>query len=144
MTPQGKNRLLWGLGIFTGLVLLSKLTAKDKGGQEEDPTGNGGVTDGSNGGYVFNAKKVADALYHAMYEMGTDEDAIIAALKPVGQSDFAKVVTAFGQKQYNPTFGNQYSYSWEPLEFYGLPFWLKNELSDSTYNTLRNKYPNQL
>lgn len=146
MKPENKKIAYWALGGIAALFVIPALLQKDRGGAEEDPTGNGGVPDASNGGYVFNARKVADELYRAMESWGTDEDAILASLKRVNQSQFGQVVTAFGRKQYNPFTGDQYDYN--PfdgqLEFYGLASWLKSELSASSYNTLRNKYPNHL
>jgi hypothetical protein len=89
---------------------------------------------------------VANALYDAMKETGTDEQEVQSILKYVTPTQFKQVRTAFGTKQYNKTLGNQYNpTAWfDELPFVNLPGWLKSELSTQEYAILRLKYPNDL
>jgi ABC-type oligopeptide transport system ATPase subunit len=59
----------------------------------------------------FNAKAVADKLLKAMDGTGTDEDAVLRALRELGQGQLQKVISAFGKPHYfagrlNKTFGS--------------------------------------
>lgn len=107
-------------------------------GNGVDPTGNDGPP-GSN--YIFNAGKVANDLWRAMKDMGTDEEAIFQTLVPVTPAQFVKVVQAFGKAGYNRNTGTV-SGIW--LDELTLPEWLREELSTTDYNKLKVKYPNSL
>lgn len=141
MTPEQTKNLKIGTGVVAGLGLLYLLfgNGKESSGATTDPTGNGSYTPGTT---VFNAKSVSLSLYDAMKESGTEEEAILEALKTVNQSQFAQVSAAFGNRYYNTLTGNQYSLN----PFSGLPklplkTWLNEELSVKDYAILRNKYP---
>ena len=147
MTPQETKNIKIGVTVAAALLLIylvTKAPAQDNSGASTDPTGNGDNT--SPGTIVFNANKVATALYDAMKETGTDEEEVQSILKYVSATQFSKVRTAFGTKQYNKTLGNQYNpLAWfSQLPFVNLPGWLKSELSTSEYAVLRLKYPNDL
>jgi hypothetical protein len=143
MTPQQKEYVKYG-AVAIGTGLLVYLIAKkptETGGTQTDPTGNN--TGGGSGNYVapFSATSVAENLFSLMDSYGTKEDEIIAELTAVSQTQFAKVVQAFGQRPYylfgsNDWFGTMH----------GLKFWLQEELgvTSSYYRTLKLKYPNYL
>lgn len=141
MTPEQTKNLKIGTGVVAGLGLLYLLfgNKKENSGNTADPTGNGSYTPALN---VFNAKSVSLSLYDAMKESGTEEEAILEALKTVNQAQFAQVVTAFGKRYYNTTTGNQYQIN-PFLDLPKLPLktWLNEELSVKDYAILRNKYP---
>lgn len=127
-----------GGGVVAAVVVISLVMPKnDTSGTVEDPTGNGsGSTT-----IPFNASYVAETLYDAMRETGTDEEAIINALKSVNPSNFQLVINKFGKRSYNSTVGNQYNYiPWGSLPLEPLKVWFKSELSATLYNTLRLKY----
>lgn len=144
MTPQQKQYAIYGgvaLAVGIAAYLIFKPTSTTAGSYgSNDPTGNGGIL--NPGGSVFNAANIADKLYNAMKSIGTDEDLIFNSLQGVSQTQFGQVIQAFGKKSYNSTYGNQINYSpWAgnlPLE--PLQVWLKSELSDQSYETLRQKY----
>lgn len=144
MDPKQQKKLITGLAIAGGLYMLYKIYTADNGGTPWDPTGN--TSPNPHVGSNFNAAKVANDLYEAMRYSGTDEEAIMQTLRYVTQDQFAKVVVAFGEKQYNRTLGNQINpTAWfTELPFVGLAGWLKNELSNSEYHTLKLKYPKYL
>ncbi|WP_157499525.1 hypothetical protein [Flavobacterium commune] len=141
ITEQEKKNLTIGIAVaIGGIVLYTVLRPKTE--SFADPTGNGTYIPGQ---VAFNAKSVAGSLYNAMKDMGTDEEAIIEILKPVNQTQFAQVVTAFGRKSYNTVTGNQYSFDpFSSLPLLGLKDWLFNELSGKEYAILRLKYPYHL
>lgn len=144
MTPKETKNLKIGAGVIAGLGLLYFLVIKknDNSGSSQDPTGNNGNIPEVP---VFNAYKTSSALYLAMKDMGTDEEAILEILKYVNQNQFAQVIKAFGTLNYNPITGDQRSYNpFSPLTKYGLKFWLNNELSTQEYAILRTKYPYSL
>lgn len=129
-------KIVGGIAIG-GFILFSVFGKKTE--STPDPTGNGNYIPTQN---VFSAQKVANGLWNAMKDMGTDEDAIIEILKPVTQQQFGQVVSAFGKVNYNTTTGNQYSFDpFTPLPKLGLKDWLFNELSGKEYAILRYKYP---
>lgn len=140
MTDQDKKNLKTVAYLLGGAGLLYLVFSKPS---ETDPTGNGGT-------YippvvVFNAKNVAEGLYNAMKDSGTEEEAIFEILKPVNQTQFAQVVEAFGKRSYNKYTGNQYNFNpFSSLEKLDLKTWLNEELSAKDYAILRNKYPYSL
>lgn len=138
MTPEDKKLYLWiGGAAALGLIvyLASGTSTNGSTGGTVDPTGNGGVIPVP----TFNAHNVAMELYNAMKDAGTDEGVIVDVLTHVNQSQFGLVFKAFGKLAYNPTFGNQYGLT--TLNKYDLKYWLKNELSQEDYLTLKYKYP---
>lgn len=142
MTPQQKY-LLYG-GIATAALYLAFFNKKAPGGSADDPTGNG-EAEATGDPNVFNAFRVATDLYEAMKNWGTNEDAIIAALKTVTQPQFGQVVAKFGSLPYNDVTGDQFNaFPLTSLPRRDLPYWLKSELSDANYANLKRKYPNYL
>ncbi len=138
MTKQQKY-ILYGTAAIGVLYLIFGKKADDGGGGGGvDPTGNEGPP-GS--GYIFNPGKVANDLWRAMKDMGTDEEAIFQTLVPVTPAQFVKVVQAFGTAGYNMNTGTATGIWLEELT---LPQWLREELSTSDYNKLKVKYPNSL
>lgn len=147
MTAKEKKQLTYLGGIaVAGTIAYYLFFNKDTGGSQLDPTGNGNLPNaGGATTAVFDATRVAKALYDAMKETGTEETDILAILKNVNQIQFGQVVTKFGRKSYNSVTGNQYTFTpWGTLPLVGLKDWLKSELSASDYNILRLKYPNFL
>jgi hypothetical protein len=119
-------------------------TKTDENGGTNDPTGNTGA-----GAGTFNAKTIAEILYDAMKDSGTDETAIFKALGTLSPEQYNQVRLAFGRRSYNATLGNQYNLpTWSPfyspLPLVDLKGWLKSELSERMYNTLRLKFPSYL
>lgn len=108
----------------------------DNSGSKHDPTGNGNSA-------PIDADEIAQGLYEAMRGIGTDEEAINALLAPINEAQFREVVTAFDNKKYNTTTGTDKEY-FVTLDKYGLKDWLKFELSDSEYELLQKKFPNEL
>ncbi len=144
MTSEDKKNLKLGVALVAGAGLLYLLFGKsgDNSGSINDPTGNGTYLPTTS---VFNAKSVSLSLYDAMKESGTEEEAILEALKTVNQAQFGQVATAFGKRFYNTITGNQYSFNpFSPLPKLPLKTWLNEELSVKDYAILRNKYPNFL
>jgi hypothetical protein len=155
MTPQEIKYLkiggaVLGAGVVLYLIFGDKFD-NSSAGAENDPTGNGGVSNPT-GTSNFNAKNIANDLYENMQESGfasfmnpNERDNIFNVLKNVSQTQFGQVVTQFGRKSYNESMGNQLVYTpWGTLPLFGLKTWLKTELTDADYNLLRKKYPNYL
>ena len=152
MTEQQQKYLKYGgIAVVSGVILYALLKpTSTTSGALEDPTGNGGVSNPDN--FAFNAATTANKLYEAMRPSGyaniltnpNEETKIFDALKNVSGSQFGQVVTAFGRKTYNSTFGNQYFALWSDPEYHGLQHWLETELAEEKYNTLQMKYPNHL
>lgn len=124
-------------GILTWLIFRN---APDKGqGYGDDPTGNNLGT-GSNP-VSFDASLAAEKLYEAMREGGTDETAIMQVFQTVSLGNFSKVYHKFGKRSYNKTLGNQINFNpFSDLPLLNLTIWLENELSKSSFETLRTKY----
>lgn len=143
ITPEQKK--IAAIVLIGGAILyIATRPPADNSGVLTDPTGNNASSGGS-GVVVFNAKNIANDLYLAMRDTGTEEEDIMFALRNVSQAQFAQVVTAFGRKQYNTSNGTQYALMpWTTLPFLGLKDWLKNELTTDEYKILRLKYPNYL
>lgn len=144
MTPEQTKNLKIGGAILGGGLLLYLLfgNKKDNSGGTTDPTGNGSYTPSTT---IFTPKNVANSLYDAMKDSGTEEEAILETLKTINQAQFAQVVIAFGKLPYNPTTGNQVNFNpFGSLTKYDLKGWLKEELSSKDYAILRNKYPYSL
>jgi len=138
MTDKDKKWLLIGGGVIAAIVVVSLVKGKtDTSGAASDPTGNGSAPATT----PFNAAYVSDTLLEAMRYGGTDEEAIINALKNVSPAQFKLVIADFAKQSYNSVMGNQINYfPITPLPLEPLKVWLKSELSASTYNTLRLKY----
>jgi hypothetical protein len=88
----------------------------------------------------FDSKRIAEGLYVAMYEFGTDEAQIFSLLKGVAKPDFAKIYNSFGQRYYM-----EYTGTWSDaslgvnLDLWG---WLKSELSAGDLELLKESAPN--
>lgn len=135
MTASDKKWLKIGGGTLAAIALYKIFAPKkDSSTSVDDPTGNGGTSN-------FNANEVAEKLFIAMNQLGTDEDALFDALKNVSQAQFVQVFEAFGKKEYNPATGNQSG--WFLLK-HDLKSWMKHELSSNDYGTLKLKFPNKL
>ncbi|MEE1899588.1 hypothetical protein V1389_14660 [Flavobacterium rakeshii] len=138
MEANTKKIILITTGVIAaGTVLYFVLRKKtDSSGSECDPTGNGGNC------IQVDPATVANSLYDAMKESGTDEEAILLALKNVNASMFNQVIQKFGKQSYNKFLGNQINITpWNPLPLEPLQVWLKNELTTNEYNKLKLKYP---
>lgn len=133
MTEQETKYLKIGGGILLASVLLYFLLSKNPdSGASEDPTQNSGIP--------FDPKMIASNLLLYMDKWGTDEEEIIAELSNINQTQFGQVFTAFGKKNYNSwTGGDDYGGSLQNLKY-----WLREELSDFYYDSLKLKYPNFL
>lgn len=145
MTAKNKKILVIAAAVGAAVIIYHVVKTKtDTSGTGYDPTGNGGSNGSSE--LPFNANSTAEKLYEAMRNTGTDEEAIFAALKNITQQQFAQVITAFQNRSYNSSMGNQVNYApWSSsLPLKDLPYWLKNELSSSDYNKLRLRFPNHL
>lgn len=137
ITEQEKKNLTVGIAVLIGGIVLYNVFGKNTE-STPDPTGNGGVVPGQ---VAFNAKGVANSLYNAMKDMGTDEEAILEILKPITQQQFGQVISAYGKLNYNTTTGDQVNYNpFSSLPKLGLKDWLFNELSGKEYAILRLKY----
>ncbi|KGO84434.1 hypothetical protein Q763_01445 [Flavobacterium beibuense F44-8] len=138
MDAKTKKIIIATTGVIAaGTILYFVLRKKtDNSGGECDPTGNGQNC------IQVNPSVVADSLYNAMKESGTDEEAILLALKNVNAIMFDQVIKKFGKQSYNKYLGNQINLTpWNPLPLEPLPVWLKSELTTSEYNKLKLKYP---
>ena len=135
MTPKESRNLKIGIGIAAaaiGIYLFSQ--SSDTGGESSDPTGNNG-----NAGNVsdFDANQVRLALFHAMNQLGTDENTIVQTLRYVTPAQFDKVITAFAKERYNDFFG--YKTAGAPER--DLLYWLNAEMADSSeYANLKRKF----
>lgn len=141
MKAENDNNLKVGIGIAAALAVGILLIKKsDNGtGYGNDPTGNNAYPSDINGS--FNAKDAAEKLYNAMRESGTDEKAIMQVFQTVSVQNFIKVYAAFGKRSYNDQLGNQYNFNpFFNLPLHNLSYWLKSELSGSSFETLRIKY----
>jgi hypothetical protein len=142
MTPQQKKYAIYGTVAVVAIAATIYLLKRDRGGSSLDPTGNGNVIP-DNG--TFDPLTVANSLWKAMKDTGTDENKIFATLKNVTQDQFALVIQKFGMLKYNPLTGSQLNLNpFSELKRYSLPEWLEYELSESSYETLRLKYPKYL
>ncbi|MEN2415538.1 hypothetical protein [Flavobacterium mesophilum] len=134
-TDKKNAKILAGV-VAGGLLLYFIFRNKD---EKFDPTGNPDYIPPQP---IFSAKNIAQTLYEAMKDSGTEEDAIFEALKTVTQAQFTQVVEAFGKKPYNTTTGNQYNFNpFSDLPKLDLKTWLKEELSVKDYAVLKMKYP---
>lgn len=143
MTPKQQQYAIYGgiaiVACFTAWMAFKPTSTVPGAYGSNDPTGNGGVI--NPGETVFNARNIAEKLYNAMKNTGTDEDLIFNSLQGVSQNQFGQIVLAFGRRSYNELYGNQINFNpIESLPLEPLQVWLKSELSDNSYETLRQKY----
>ncbi|GAB5563355.1 MAG: hypothetical protein Wins2KO_04180 [Winogradskyella sp.] len=83
---------------------------------------------------------IANALYDAMVQAGTDEDLIYEQLSRLNsQSDFDKVFNRFGLRKYILQTGT--NPIWNFYEKYNLIQMLRNELDDSEIQYIIETYP---
>jgi len=88
------------------------------------------------------AKQIANVLYNAMKNPGTDEQAIFQALQGLSYNDFVKVSNAFGMKYYDKVLGVEGGWLFnDPLDLTG---WLYQELNNSDLAKLHDIAPNIL
>lgn len=139
-TPSKKTKIYIGVAVGAVLIyFLTKSPSTTTANNGTDPTGNSSNTTG-NSVPTFNASTIADELETAMLVWyGTDTTSIQNLLRNVTSDQFAQVVTAFGNREYNTWTGFSTLGSLEPLKV-----WLNSELSSSDYNLLKLKYPNSL
>lgn len=146
LTEQEKKIGTYALFIVGGLLVFNLLTKKPNeesgsgSGSVEDPTGNGGGTNTE----VFSASKKAAELLNAMDRFGTDEAAIFKTLSGVTQAQFGLIRQAFGLKQYNGFSQGVPGDIFGLIPSIPLERWLEEELSATSYATLKIRFPNYL
>lgn len=150
LTKKQTTYLQYGLAGAAGLTIVYLLLRNNSdSGSATDPTGNGDITNPNNP-VSFNANKIANDLYSEMKSTGfaswvsgngDERDNIFEILKRVSATQFKQVVTAFGRKPYNPTFGGTLFAFWSAIENHSLPFIMKKELTAEDYNFLKKKFP---
>lgn len=135
MTPQeNKNMKIGAIVLGVAIAVYFATKSSDNGGEGQDPTGN---ADDGGGTLAYDANQVRLSLFHAMNQVGTDEDKIIQTLRTVTATQFAKVITAFGQERYSDIFG----YKTATATPRDLLYWLNSEMSDSSeYANLQRKF----
>jgi len=129
-----------GLGILVIMVLnrVSKLfNVFDIGDIGDEDTGLNDNDVGAGGATITEnkAKAIAENLYTAMYDFGTDEDSIYFNLKGLTPADFAKVFLAFGKRAYLGV-GD----GWIFGEKRDLIDWFAQELDDEMRKELEDLY----
>jgi hypothetical protein len=91
---------------------------------------------------ITKAKSIADSLYAAMSDFGTDEESIFKLLQGLSEDDYKHVYNMFGLRSYNSVIGTR---SGSLLgDDVNLNIWLSSELSTSDFNKLKNLFPNTL
>lgn len=140
LTLNQKKMIIAGAGVVVVyLIIRAAIPKSDSVGTGYDGTGNGSA--GNTNNTYFNPTEIANTLYVAMKDLGTDEQAIMDALQPLSAAQFQQVITKFGSKPYNTTTGNQYTCLWcENLPNLPLKTWLKEELSDDDYQLIKTKF----
>jgi hypothetical protein len=132
--------IIIGAGVLVSTYMLYKwLTKPRPTAQFDNSFPNPVISD-------LKAKEIANILYNAMKNPGTDEQAIYNALQGLSYNDFVKVSNAFGMKYYNKTLGVEDD-SWFSgifTEQLDLTAWLYQELSLSDLNKLHQIAPNIL
>lgn len=114
-----KKYLLWlGVGFIVYLVI--KMFFGDK----FTPKGDSESTLSES-----QAVDIANGLHIAMDKVGTDEEAIVEALKDLTPDDYARVFNAFGLRGYVAELGYGGFFGFETK--YSLSSWLKAELDNS-------------
>ena len=147
-TEQEKKIGTYVLLIVGGILAFNLLTKKPDAqasngsgsGSVDDPTGNVGNTNTE----VFSASKKAAELLNAMDRFGTDEAAIFKTLNGVTQAQFGLIRQAFGLKQYNGVSQGIPGDIFGLIPSIPLERWLEEELSSTSYATLKIRFPNYL
>lgn len=85
------------------------------------------------------AQNIAETLFKAMYNPGTDENTILDVLNGKTYNDFVKISEAFGKRYYDKTLGIEGG--WLFNDEYGLFEWLSFELSNSDMLKLQKVIP---
>jgi len=106
---DNKKLLTWGAVIVGGYIIYKAIQSnknkKLQSGYPYSPDPNGGgviIT-------TFNANKIADDIFEAMDNYGTDWDTIVYSINKVkSNADFDALVTAFGTRTLNCGTGNPF------------------------------------
>ncbi len=98
--------------------------------------------------FPIDAKNIATTIHEIMRVTNwsnTDKNKIVfEALQPLSTAQFAQVIKSFGLKYYNPRIGDDLTYfGFKPTK-YSLPFWLKSELNNNEYSTLKTRFSKYL
>jgi hypothetical protein len=92
---------------------------------------------------TLSIEEITDQLYKEMRLQNTDKRIIFKYLENVNEEQFKKIVAHFGKQKYSKITRSINPYYGE-IEELDMIEWLKNELSEQDYKTLKNKYPNIL
>mgnify|MGYP003148062274 FL=1 len=79
------------------------------------------------------AVRIANRLYNAMYDFGTNENQLFANLQPLSASDLIKVYNAYGQKDY--ALVGSIPFTGSSLDLFG---WFQKELGKNDLNRMRD------
>lgn len=126
--------IIISIGVLTGSYLLYKWISKPRVSVQFDASyPSASISDNK-------AKQIANVLFNAMSNPGTDEDAIFNALAGLGFNDFVKVSNFFGVKYYDTVLGVEGGSLFN--DQYDLRDWLYFELGNSDLEKLHNVAPN--
>lgn len=82
------------------------------------------------------AAAIANVLYDAMKNPGTDEEAIFNGLRDMTYNDFVLISDAFGKKSYNTNFGAEPG--WDIMaDKHNLYDWLLFELKENEFSQIK-------
>lgn len=94
---------------------------------------------------VISLQEITKQLYQEMRKRNSRPKNIMALLKQVSQEDFSLMVNMFGKKSYDKLFRTDLTDSMNgPFQDTDLKGWLSVELPPADYQTLKEKYPNDL
>lgn len=110
--------------------------------------GNQYLPEDGSGTNQIDALQVANTVHEIMrvsnWTNTNKNEIVLNAFAEISEKQFFDVIKAFGLRFYNPKLGNDLTILGIKPSKYSLPFWLKSELNDSEYSTLKNKFSKYL
>ncbi len=133
---------------FSGLVgLIFAFVSVGKGKNALNNFGKFLPEDGSANNPI-DATEIANTIHEIMrvtnWSNSNKNNIIFEALGTLNPSQFAQVSKAFGLRYYNPKLGDDMTYFGIKPSKYNLAFWLKSELNDNEYLTLKSRFSKYL
>lgn len=143
------NKNIPKIVVATGvLAVVFSLVSVGKGKNALNNYGQQYLPEDGSGTNQIDALQIANTIHDVMrktnFSNTNKNEIVLSAFANISLNQFAQVIKAFGLRFYNPNLGNDYTILGVKPNKYSLAFWLRKELNDDEYNTLKSRFSKYL